>query len=402
MAEKKKNQDKWEKNYARAKSGQNKLNGPRKSSREKQEFVKEHVAEARKQAVDVILELMEEKGLAWACEWDGSQFMPRNGKEDRPYNGRNRIHLMAKAYRMGYEDSRWFTFKQAEEAGYHPNKGEKATVIEFWKQDSFMVDADGNITHDREEAEGRISIPRLVRYYNVFNAEQLIDSEGNQMPPEEPRTAATLDAELAETADKLIETSRCDVREDKFNAQAYYSPSADYIAMPDRRGFRDMEGFITTLAHEMAHSTMKPLGRTEAEGNRFGSEGYAREELVAELGSTFACIDLGIHRSAEFEMDENFKNHAAYLKSWQKKLASDPDELFKAATKASEAANYIIDRYEGREPEADRKIRERRQKSLVPVPSMPKERSSPAQDARRVGEIHHANQAVSRERAAVR
>ena len=317
------------------------------------EKIEAKVAEARKRTVEVIIEMMESSGLMWTQEWGnavGSGSMPRNGVSNRWYAGGNALHLWARAMSEGYTDPRWFTFKQAKELGYFPAKGEKACLVEYYKRFKGMKDAEGNWTTKEEDAAETFSYMKLVGVFYVFNADQLFDKDGNQMPKAEdaaPLDEPELDARLCGIADNLIATSRCRIVEQKGQMRAFYRPSADSIHVPSRTQFRNMEGFISTLSHEMTHSTMKPLKRT-AEG-RFGSDDYAYEELIAELGSTFVCCELGVHRTAELEGDENFKNHAAYLKSWLKNFRSDTDYLFKAASAASKAATYIIDRYNGEE-----------------------------------------------------
>ena len=319
--------------------------------KDKQGKLQDKVESARKQAVDTIIEMMESKGLMWVQEWGnafGSGAMPRNGATGRWYSGGNSLHLMASAYRQGFKDPRWFTFKQADAVGYHPEKGSKASLVEYYKRFRGMKDADGNWTTNEDEAETTFSYMKLVGCFWVFNAEQLFDDDGEKMPPE---SEEPMDEEpegiLCDVADELIATSRCPVIEKKGEMSAFYRPGTDEIHVPSRLQFSCMEGFVSTLAHEMTHSTRTPLHR-RAEG-AFGSEDYAYEELVAELGSTFVCLELGVHRTAELEGDENFKNHAAYLKSWLKRLRSDTDYLFKAASEAGRAANYIIGRYNGEE-----------------------------------------------------
>jgi|GEM_PF-1712512 len=313
---------------------------------------KKKVDEARKAAVDVIVKMMEEKGLHWVKEWDSRSFLPYNGMNGRNYRGGNHFHLLASAYCNGYSDQRWFTFNQALKLGYPPRKGERATPIEFWQPHRCYYDKDAEkwIEYknpgDVPEGAERRTWMKLERIHYVFNAEQLANDEGDPFPPLDiPDKNVTLDEDLCEIADRLESTSRCQVVESAFNSQAFYDPRLDQIKVPERRDFTSMESFITTLAHELTHSTMVPLGREDAHGNAFGSEKYAFEELVAELGSTFTCLELGVHRTAELETDENFENHAAYLQGWLRKFKSDPKTLFDAMVHADSAADYIMSRY---------------------------------------------------------
>lgn len=314
----------------------------------RQEKLEKKVNDARKQAVDVIIDMMETKGLQWVCEWESGAFMPKNGATSRPYHGGNRMHLMAMAYHKGYEDRRWFTFNQAKKMGYFPRKGESACLVEYWKPMAFKKEVENNDGTTSEEIRQFI---KLCGCFWVFNAEQLTDENGEPMPTEEIEEKH-LDENLVKVANKLKKTSRCTVQERKDIVQAAYSPVFDVVKMPKRENFTGMEAFITTLTHEMTHSTMAVMGRKQT--GFFGDSDYAYEELVAELGSVFTCLELGVHRTGELEGDENFENHAAYLQSWLKALKHDPDALFKASADADKAADYLMARYNGEDTEERR------------------------------------------------
>jgi antirestriction protein ArdC len=319
----------------------------------KKKSVEEKVSEAREKAVKQIIELMETKGLYWTREWgnyfgcDGS--LPRNGITNRWYAGCNVMHLIASAMSQGFTDPRWYTFNQAKSIGYLPRKGEHATLVEYHKLMKGMKDADGKWTKDEDEAVEKFSYWKLVGVFHVFNAEQLADENGEPMQKEEYEQfeGEELDGYLCDVADCLIETSRCKVREKKGSIEAYYEPGIDRITIPHRTQFNNMESFVGTLTHEMTHSTCVPLNR-EVSGH-FGSDKYAFEELVAELGSVFCCMELGICRPAELENDKNFVNHAAYLDSWLGHFKKNKDYLFKAAGLAARAATYLMGRYYGNE-----------------------------------------------------
>ena len=94
----------------------------------------------------------------------------------------------------------------------------------------------------------------------------------------------------------------------------------------------------------MTHSTGNPSALGRPCNTDFGSPEYAKEELVAELGSLFMSADLGI-QSADME-GAFYDNHVAYLKSWIHALEDDPDYLFKAASQADKASGYLMGRYE--------------------------------------------------------
>ena len=307
----------------------------------KKERLHAKVDAARKEVVERVIALMKEKDLAWIKEWSTTCVAPYNGETGRKYSGGNRLYLMGK-----YDDPRWFTFAQALRLGFFPRKGERSSIIEYWRPRQGFKDADGNLI-DAEEAANlddavSYSWLQLAGVYHVFNAAQLIDGEGNAYPElDDSAPAPVLDETLCEVADSLILSSRCPVNEIRSN-RAYYSPSQDAITMPLRTKFRSMESFISTLTHEMTHSTAPALGR-DISGS-FGTKDYAYEELVAELGSLFCCFDLGIEKPVDLEADDNFSNHAAYLQSWMQRLSDDPSYLFHAAAAADKASAYLMGR----------------------------------------------------------
>ncbi|MGD0776062.1 MAG: zincin-like metallopeptidase domain-containing protein, partial [Candidatus Solibacter sp.] len=117
--------------------------------------------------------------------------------------------------------------------------------------------------------------------------------------------------------------------------QAYYAQEPDYIQMPPIESFRDAESFYATLAHETWHWT-KHTSRLERDFVRknWGDEGYAREELVAELGSAFLCADLEL-------TPEVRDDHASYIASWADVLKNDSRAIFAAAAHAQRAVDYL-------------------------------------------------------------
>ena len=105
--------------------------------------------------------------------------------------------------------------------------------------------------------------------------------------------------------------------------------------MPPFEAFRDAQSHAATLAHELTHWTRHPSRLNRDFGRkRFGDEGYAVEELVAELGSAFLCADLQL--TAEVRDD-----HASYLASWLKVLKDDKRVIFTAASHASKAVDFL-------------------------------------------------------------
>lgn len=306
------------------------------------------IAEARRGIVEEISAAMERGGLAWAAEWKGC-WSPTNATTGKAYRGMNRIALAAAMSRDGLDDPRWCTFNQARDAGWHVRRGERArATVEFWSWYVRLPEGAGVITLQRAEQlarTGRIPEEALEgaflrgRLHHVFNASQVDGIE-----PYDPSAHAPEDIRVERVADELMESSRCPVREERVD-EAYYRPSTDTITLPLRQQFTSMDAFARTLLHEMCHSTAREVGR-EVERT---DEGYAREELVAELGSAFAAADAGLDMGAfaNADMGKTFlENHAAYIQGWLEAIRHDPSVLAHAATQASKAADSIADRRE--------------------------------------------------------
>lgn len=298
--------------------------------------VSDKVLAQRRAIADDIAEAMERDGLEWVKPW-ASLELPRNGKSGQGYHGRNIAHLMGVAKQRGYTDPRWLTFNQIRSKGLHLRKGEKSALVEKWGRATSVIgqDDDGQNIY--------ASFPVFQRAFCLFNAEQVdgIDDWHGQIEELD-------DKQVVAVIDRLIASSRCPVSEGA--DEAYYAPSEDEIRLPDRRLFfaeGSAEAFLRVLIHEMAHSTDKPLNRPVGE-RLFGGEDYAKEELVAELTSVFVASELGfsLSFSSHGTLTDGFaERHLAYLRHWQSHIRKDPEALFKAVAKASEASDYIIARY---------------------------------------------------------
>jgi antirestriction protein ArdC len=284
------------------------------------------VAEQRKKIVDAVIDALDNHDLTWLQEWSAGD-APQNFVSGNAYRGLNRLNLSFASRACGFTDPRFITFKQATERGWKVRKGERSFAVEKWK--SFVIPA------LNEDHDARVCIS-CVGYYSVFNLEQV-----DGAPPYEPHLPDISANNITIVADRLIETSRCEVQETT-EGRACYQPAYDRIIVPDRRLFigdtdvRRSQNFIRTLTHEMVHSTMKPLDRPH--------RNYAREELVAELGALFTCSDLGLTVAYDTS-DKHFRQHVAYLQSWSRALHDKPQALFTAAALADKASEYILNRY---------------------------------------------------------
>ena len=267
-----------------------------------------------------------EKGVApWVKPWNGDagvpgmSGMPRNAITGKTYRGANVLVLWC----AGYSDPRWVTFQQALSLGGCVRKGEHGQTICWWSP----------VTRKEEKAEGTegeaTETPRtrlVCRAYTVFNVSQCegLKLDEIQAPPVVDVTSENVaDATAARVGAKV-----------KFGgSRAYYSPAADYIGMPVLAAFEDEGAYTATLYHELFHWTGAP-GRCDRKfGTRFGDSAYAFEELVAEIGSAFACAHHGVAGRLQ---------HAEYLGHWAKVLKADKFAIFTAAREAEKALRMLV------------------------------------------------------------
>ena len=283
-----------------------------------------------------IVEELEQGVRPWLKPWNAEHAAGRITKPLRcnglPYQGINVLTLWGEAVAKGYAAPIWMTFKQALDLGAHVRKGEKGSLVVYADRIR-RTEVDENTG---EEAEREIP---FLKGYTVFNVEQV---EG--LPPHfyavaEPRLDPVQRIDRAET---FFAALGAVIRHG--GNMAYYTAGADYVQMPPFESFRDAESYYATLAHECTHWT-RHLSRLEREfgRKRWGDEGYAMEELVAELGSAFLFADLDL-------TPEPREDHAAYIASWLKVLKNDKRAIFTAASHAQRAADYL----NGLQPSAGR------------------------------------------------
>ncbi len=183
---------------------------------------------------------------------------------------------------------------------------------------------------DNKGEEIEREIP-FLKGYTVFNAEQCEGLPAQYTAKVEGPTLTKM--QRIEQADRFFAATGADVRHG--GTRAFYAEGPDFVQMPPFETFRDAESYAATLAHELTHWTKhdkrlaRDMGRV-----KWGDEGYAREELVAELGSAFLCADLGI-------TPEVREDHAAYIASWLKVLKDDKRLIFSAASHGQRAVDYL-------------------------------------------------------------
>ncbi|RJL48804.1 DUF1738 domain-containing protein [Pectobacterium carotovorum] len=255
----------------------------------------------------------------WFCPWQrvpGMSGLPSNFATGIAYSGMNIMLLWCSASKQGFGDSRWMTYKQAQAVGGQVRKGEHCTTAIFYT------------TLEKENEDGEIDQIPMLKTFNVFNVQQI---DGLPLTTETVSPEATFNP-LPE-AENLFQKSGASIIEKGQNA--FFRPSTDEVWLPERHLFADAANFYATGLHELVHWSggKKRLNR-EMKG-RFGSADYAEEELVAELGSAFLMADLGIVGEVQ---------HESYIASWLQALKNDKRYVFKAASAASKAHRYLMDK----------------------------------------------------------
>jgi len=273
----------------------------------------------------IIAEL--EKGVRpWLKPWNAEHMAGRITRPLRftgqPYKGINVLMLWASAMTQGFAAPIWLTFNQAKQAGGHVKAGSKSSLVVY--ADRITKTDAGD---DGEESERDIF---FMKGYNVFNVEQVAGLPDHFYALAAPQPGPV---QRIEAADRFFASTKADIRHG--GNSAHYGEGTDHVQMPPFEAFRDAESYCSTLAHELTHWTKHPARLDRDFGRkRFGDDGYAREELVAEIGAAFLCCDLGI--AAEPRED-----HATYLDHWLKVLKEDKRAIFQAAAHAQKAADYL-------------------------------------------------------------
>jgi antirestriction protein ArdC len=272
---------------------------------------------------DQIVAQLEAGVRPWTQPWAASQSVSRPLRHDgAPYQGINVVLLWGEAAARGFQSSTWMTFRQALALDAHVRKGERGSTVVYANK---LVRSD---TDDAgEETTQRIP---FLKAYTVFNVEQIDDLPASYASPPAPvlnigERIARAEAFCAATGAEVRHGGGC----------AFYAPEPDFVQMPVFESFRDPEAYYATLGHELMHWTRHPSRLDRDFGRRrHGDEGYAREELVAELGAAFLCADLGLAL-------EPREDHAAYLASWLEVLRNDKRFIFSAAAHAQRAADFL-------------------------------------------------------------
>lgn len=287
---------------------------------------------ARKPKIDAfeavtskILAALESGVAPWRKPWDSVTGVPMSLSSGKPYRGVNALLLGLEAQEKGYASPYWMTFNQMKQRNGHLKEGQKGTLVTFWK----MLKVEDEATGEKK------TIP-MLRYFYVFNADQMTGVEGVPEVKVTPRDLTP--AERHAAADAIWEAWEGKPEVRHAGDSAYYVPSLDAITLPPVDTFHSLDEYHATRFHEGGHSTghESRLDRKFPNQDGFGSHGYGREELVAEMTAAFLCAEAGIETTQD--------NSAAYLASWIKTIKEDPRAVVVAAGAAQKAANLILGR----------------------------------------------------------
>lgn len=249
--------------------------------------------------------------------------LPYNPTTGKAYRGGNRVMLWIVSMIEGYTDNRWVTYKQALAVGAQVKKGAKSIQLRR------TIFPDGSEADSAAVVQPWMDKPRTF-FFNVFNAEQV---EGLPPPPLRPETTPH---QRIERCEQLVKDSGAVVVHGSNNP--HYAPKADKIGMPYPERFVDSQNYYAALTHELAHWSGHESRLNRDLSGAYGSESYAREELIAEVASHVLGVELGIGHDPS--------QHAAYLHHWMTIAQADPSFLYTAASAAEKICDFVgLERY---------------------------------------------------------
>lgn len=282
-----------------------------------------------------IIRQLEQGTAPWLKPWQvGERFLPFNPTTGNAYKGINAVWLLSTSEARGYGDTRWMTYKQAGSLDAQINKGEKGTMIQFWKWHDEIPkrDEEGRPVLDENgnpvKMLVRLQCP-TVRSAIVFNAQQI-----SGLPAMELKAGLT-EWERHTEAEAILKDSQARIDHMPGN-RAFYRPSSDKITLPLREQFPSADNYYATALHELGHWTGHESRLNRDLQHPFGSEAYAKEELRAEIASLMLGEKLNIGHDPG--------QHVSYVGSWIKVLQEDPREIFRASADAEKITQYLLGR----------------------------------------------------------
>jgi len=262
---------------------------------------------------DRIIKQLEAGTIPWRKPWSSAYVQgegPVSWDTQRPYSGVNTLLL---------DPGEYATFNKIKESGGHVKKGEKAQIAVFWK----MMEVEDENNPDRKK-----SIP-FLRYYSVFE----INTQAEGLLSKRAKAEEHKNSPIEEAERIISNMPNCPRIEN--GKEALYRGSSDTVIIPARSSFISSEAYYGTLFHELAHSTGHESRLNRPIKNRFGTDPYAKEELVAEIGAAFLAA------VARLENPFTIENSGAYIQSWIRRFRDDSRLIVTAASQAQKAADYI-------------------------------------------------------------
>lgn len=291
----------------------------------------------REQMAKTFVEALQKDQLPWKACWQVS--LPENAVNGKRYRGINSLMLSYAAAQAGFSDFRWCTFKQASEKGWQVKKGSKATPVEYWayfdrekRKLLSWQDAKKIIRENPDYANDNLVL--RSRVYSVFNGNQI-----DGIPPMEVSRNISPES-IREQRDTLFHNMGLNLQEG--DSQPYYVPETDTVHLPYEKDFFDNYSYACTFLHECGHATGHESRLNRDLTSHCGTEGYAKEELRAEIASSFAAQAMGLQLSDQ-QLEAHVSLHTAYIQSWAKEIQNAPEELFRAIKDAERISDYLIE-----------------------------------------------------------
>jgi antirestriction protein ArdC len=295
----------------------------------------------------IVIEGLQKDGLKWFKPWkdtNGDFQLPMNYVTERSYSGMNIFLLSACAREFSCNE--WLTFKQISALGKKLNKGSKSTSVYYFHisyrdtdTGKFYVSLKALQDDGLDPNADNISKVFSLKEYRVFNVDQVEDLEPKRVTPKEDGTEDGLEFTPIQKAENVLNNFKT-IPDITFNENsAYYSPSKDIVNMPKQTQFVDPDSYYKTLFHELVHSTghKSRLNRSSLnEIAHWGDAVYAKEELVAEIGSMY------LSTLCELNSKDSDDNSSAYLQGWIKKLKESKKMAVEAMQNATKAVDYIL------------------------------------------------------------
>lgn len=282
------------------------------------------------EVTDTIIAALERGVVPWRKPWSAPQgsgdVLHRNFVSKKAYRGVNVWLLDLVAASMGYEHPYWLTYKQAKKLGGQVRKGENSSLVVFWK--TFVVE------EELDNGDKRKKVIPMLRYYRVFNIAQC-DGLDERLAKLVGETKDQAEFDPIERAEWIMKNMPKRPKTMHAGDRAFYAPMVDRVTLPKPQYFDSQVAYYNTAFHEYVHATGHELrlGRVK-DWTTFGSDPYAKEELVAEMGAAM------LSRMAN--LDVTHEENAAYIASWLKVLQDDKKFIVNAAAQAQKASDFIL------------------------------------------------------------